>query len=184
LFRDNLNIDTSTGEFDTIEIRLRRDPSDNTRVDLFWGDDNGGIGAVRRTTLPGAAFPTDNQFHIIQFPIADLISGTLNSLRFDPSALNGSPVNFDIDYIRIGSLPTSAPSAPLITAFNLDPLFGEIELTWTSIQGAPYRIESSPNLTPDSWTPAVSNLIGDAGTSTFLGPVNTTDQFFRVVLEN
>ena len=99
-----LNIDPTTTDADIVEIRLRREIGDTSRIDLFWGDDNGGFAAVRRTSLPDGALPDDGQFHIIQSPIGSFINGTLTSLRIDPSADQANSIGVDIDYIRIGSI--------------------------------------------------------------------------------
>ena len=176
---NNLSLDTTTGNFDVVEIRFRRESNDTSRVDLFWADDNGNISPDRRAFLPAGQWPSDDQFHLLQIPLGDFTAGTITRLRFDPVSDTNLSRDISLDYVRIGTF--DPPSGPTITAFRYDSLFDEIEIVWTSIQGRIYMIESSPDLSEESWTPAVTALQGDAGTTSFLGSPGTNDRFFRVI---
>jgi hypothetical protein len=182
LILNNLDLNTESDGFDVVEIRLRKEGGDTSRVDLFWADDNGNISAARRSALPAGQWPADGEFHVLQIPLSGFVAGTITRLRFDPVSDVTEPRDISLDYVRIGTLgPASAPS---ITNFNYDPLFREIEMTWTSRAGAGYVIESSPDLSGGGWTPAVTGLEGEAGSTTFLGSPATNDRFFRVVVDS
>lgn len=97
-----LTLDTDNGENQIIEMRIRRQSNDTGRIDLFWADASGGFGGPRRAIIPANTWPTDGEFHIVQFPLGEFITGDLASLRFDPVADNLTAVTFDLDYVRIG----------------------------------------------------------------------------------
>lgn len=168
-------IDTTSGL--TIEIRLRQ--SDNEPVQFFWADDTGGPAPSRLTSIPGDQIQNDGSFHTYQVTFEDVLVGDFDLLRVDPGNIGNRIV--EIDYIRIGT--PAPPIVPEVSAFNFDPTFGDVEITWNSTQGATYRVESATDLNQLIWTP-VTRQTGDPGTTTFLGAVLNADRFFRVVLEN
>lgn len=168
-------IDTTPGL--TIEIRLRQ--SDNEPVQFFWADDTGGPAPSRLTSIPGDQILNDGSYHTYQVSFEDVLVGSFDLLRVDPGNIGNRIV--EIDYIRIGT--PAPPIAPEISAFNFDPTFGDIEITWNSTQGATYRVESAISLDQLIWTP-IASLTGDPDTTTFLGAVLNSNRFFRVVLEN
>ena len=168
-------IDTTLGL--TIEIRLRQ--SDNEPVQFFWADDTGGPAVSRQTSIPGDQILNDGDYHTYQVNFADVFVGDFDLLRVDPGNTGNRIV--EIDYIRIGT--PAPPTAPEVSAFTFDPIFGDIEITWNSTQGASYRVESAADLAQLSWTP-VTTVTGDAGSTTFLGAIFNSDRFFRVVRED
>ncbi|MFT6862795.1 MAG: hypothetical protein ACJAVK_001355, partial [Akkermansiaceae bacterium] len=169
-------IDLSLGTI--LEIRLKQ--SDLDGVQFFWADDTGGPAPVRQTTILGDQIANDGLFHTYQISFADVIVGDLDTLRVDPGNVGGRTV--EIDYIRIGS--AAPPITPAVIAFAYDPTFGDIEITWQSVQGSSYLIESATSLDQATWTTVIDNLSGDEATTTYLGSPVTTDRFFRVVREN
>ena len=167
-------IDQSQGTI--LEIRLKQ--NDTEGVQIFWADDTGGPAQARQTSIQGTEFINDGLFHTYQINFADVIVGDFDLLRVDPGGISGRTV--EIDHIRIGS---AAPAtAPEVTAFNYDPIFSEIEITWNSTQGADYRIESATDLNQLTWN-AITTVTGDADSTTFLGAV-ISGQFFRIVRED
>ena len=167
-------LDLSLGT--TLEFRLRQ--SDTEIVQVFWVDTSGGLSPDRRVTIEPTIIIPDGEFHLYQIDFENVFVGDVTFLRIDPGNVGGRTV--EIDHIRIGT--PMPPAAPAITAFNYDPLFGDIEITWASTLGTTYTIESSPDLSEESWTPAVTDLDGDAGTTTYIGSPGTADTFFRVVI--
>ncbi len=89
-----------------IEFRVRKDPSDTTRMDLFWSDANGGFSGSRVTTLQAGALPLDGQFHVVRLQYAGLIAAPLAQLRYDPiSDTPGIGKTIRVDYFRIYTQP-------------------------------------------------------------------------------
>jgi len=97
-----LSIDSSTDNFAIVEIRLRKEESETSRVDLFWGDDAGGFSGDRRASVAAGIWPDDGDFHVVQFPIGELFTGFVNAFRFDPNSDLSVSRAVDLDYVRIG----------------------------------------------------------------------------------
>lgn len=167
----NAIVDSSQGEI--LEIRLRQ--NDSERFQLFWADASGGFAGGRSFAIPSTEIIPDGEFHVYQVDMTGVFVGEISSFRFDPGDIAGRTV--DIDYIRLGT--PAPPAAPVVSAFSYDAIFDEISITWSSDSGATYRIESSSDL--DTWIEVVDGLQGENGSTTYLGPDNTTDRFFRVV---
>ena len=86
-----------------IEMRVKKQTSDTTRMDLFWDDALGGFGGGRTFTISAATFAPDDSFKTVRitFPYGR-ISGQLDKLRFDPiSDAAGVGKSFSIDYLRV-----------------------------------------------------------------------------------
>ena len=87
-----------------IEMRVKKEASDTTRMDLFWDDAAGGIGTPGKSvSIPAATLVPDDTFKIVRitFPFGR-ISGQLDQLRFDPiSDAAGVGKTVAIDYMRI-----------------------------------------------------------------------------------
>lgn len=130
-----INLDTDNGENQIIEMRLRRQANDTDRMDIFWSDAAGGYGGPRRAILPDNTWPTDGDFHIVQFPLGQFITGDLINLRFDPVSNNPSSVTFDIDYVRIGIIDADD---------DMDGLANSVE-TNTGIFNGPDDTGTDPN---------------------------------------
>lgn len=96
------SLDTSTGDLAIVEIRMRKEVDETSRIDLFWGDDAGGISADRMISIPAGTWPNDGNFHVVQFPIGDLFTGNVNIFRFDPNSDLAESRAIDLDYVRIG----------------------------------------------------------------------------------
>ena len=97
-----LALDSSTDDFAIVEIRLRKEESETSRVNLFWGDGAGGFSRDRKTTVASGAWPGDGDFHVVQFPIGELFTGSVNAFRFDPNSDLSVSRAVDLDYVRIG----------------------------------------------------------------------------------
>ena len=166
-------LDVSAGM--TVEIRLRQ--NDTEPVQLFWVDGSGGLSPDRQVTIEPGVILNDGQFHNYQIDLDNVFVGDVTFLRIDPGNTGNRFV--EIDHIRIGT-PTPA-GAPVITAFSVDPLFGDVSLTWTSSQGVLYTIESSPDLSPDSWTELEDGFVGAQGETSFIGTAPASERFFRIV---
>jgi autotransporter-associated beta strand protein len=87
-----------------IEMRVKKEASDTTRMDLFWDDAAGGIGTPGKSvSIPAATLAPDDTFKIVRitFPFGR-ISGQLDQLRFDPiSDAAGVGKTVAIDYMRV-----------------------------------------------------------------------------------
>lgn len=99
-----------------IEMRVRKEASDSTRLDLFWDDSLGGFGGSRVVSIPAATVAPDDTFKVIRitFPYGK-ISGQLDRLRFDPiSDLVGVGKAVAIDYLRVYT------ETPRVLAWDVD----------------------------------------------------------------
>ncbi len=95
-----------------IEFRLKKQSTDNSRIDLFWGDANGGISGARAVTIGTSSIPVDGALHTYRITFSGQITGAINRFRFDVAsdgAGNGKTVA--VDYFRVYSeLPASSLS--------------------------------------------------------------------------
>ena len=99
-----------------IEMRFRRQSTDTACIDLFWADEAGGFGGPRRALIADNAWPSDGEFHVVQFPIGQFISGNLATLRFDPLANNPNSTSFALDYVRIGIIDADDDNDGLVNS--------------------------------------------------------------------
>lgn len=167
-------IDTTQGQI--LEIRSRQ--NDTKGIQFFWADVSGGYGGARAFTIGSENINPDGEFHTYQVDMTGVFVGDVRSIRFDPGNIGGRTV--DIDYIRLGT--ATSPADPLVTAFAYDSIFGEVSVTWTSVQNAQYSIEGSPDL--ENWIEIEDGLTGDNGDTSGIFVVPTTDKFFRIVRQD
>lgn len=101
IFKGNLNIETVSGDYNILEIRLKREETDTSRIDIFIQDGLGGFAESSKLTIGGNQMPPDGEFHVIQFDLSRRWVGLLRTLRLDlTSDLPGQAV--EIDYVRLG----------------------------------------------------------------------------------
>lgn len=168
------SIDTSQGE--VIEIRSRQTAS--SLIQIFWADTSGGFGGGRSFTIAPENVIADGEFHTYQIDMTGVFVGEVSMLRVDLGNANNHTV--DVDYIRIGT--PAPPAKPVVSAFSYDSTFGEINITWTSTQGATYRIEGSADL--NNWIEVSNGLTGNDGSTSAIEVASEGVNFFRVVREN
>lgn len=185
LIRGGLGLDSTTGDLQVVEIRMRKAAGETSRVDLFWADGSGGFSAARKVTVPSGAWPGDGEFHVLRMEIDGLLNGTVTSLRLDPTSGLAASEPIEIDYIRIGPCPPPPPPPPLrIIDIEYDELFVEVTISWTSGTNATYRIEANSDL-GIGWETVADKLPGDPGTTNYIDgnlPVGATQRFYRVLL--
>ena len=103
-----------------------------------------------------------------------------NSVTFRVSD-NGSPVQSDSEAILIVVRATN-PTAPRFT--SIQPAgAGQVTLTWTSIAGKDYRLESKDDLGLTNWTPGPIVTATGASTSTTVTATGA-QRYYRVVQTN
>jgi autotransporter-associated beta strand protein len=86
-----------------IEMRIKKESTDETRMDLFWDDLVGGFAAARVFAIPASTLDPDDSFKTVRitFPYGR-ISGQLDRLRFDPIADEaGIGKTMALDYLRV-----------------------------------------------------------------------------------
>jgi hypothetical protein len=135
LQRTGLTLDSTTGDFQIIEIRARKPVGETSRVDLFWADTAGGFAANRKATVAQGVWPDDGKFHIFQATLGDFFTETVNALRFDPVADLATAQAIEVDYIRIGQIATDT---------DMDGLADVVE-TNTGIWNGPLDTGTDPN---------------------------------------
>lgn len=94
-----------------IEFKIKKQTADASRIDLFWGDDNGGIGHVAPVRIGSPPFLHDDQFHVVRITFGGSeLNGKFSSFRLDPSADHTNNfVTTSLDYFRVYSvLPATA----------------------------------------------------------------------------
>lgn len=101
------NFPTLSGEYNILEVRLKRQEDDPTRIDIFIFDDLTNYHESHKFTIGGAGIPQDGEFHVLQFDATNYFVGTLQNLRIDPTA-DVPGYKFEIDYIRLGVVAPDA----------------------------------------------------------------------------
>ncbi|NJR42075.1 MAG: hypothetical protein HC767_04920 [Akkermansiaceae bacterium] len=94
-----------------IEFRIQKQTTDNSRIDIFWADNNGGINAARMVTINPPSTTTDGAFHTYRITFDGQIAGPLSMIRFDIASdvtANGKTVS--VDYFRIYTQPSTNPN--------------------------------------------------------------------------
>lgn len=99
-----LSLDSATEDLAIMEIRLRKEEFETSRLDLFWADASGGFAGDRMVRLDGGVWPDDGGFHIVHLPVGDFLNGTVTAFRFDPAADFFEAKEVALDYVRIGSI--------------------------------------------------------------------------------
>ncbi len=111
LSRSGLSLLTSPDTI--IEFNITKNIADTSRIDLFWGDDAGGINAVRSITINQPFFPTDGLPHTVRITFSGQLLGKFTAFRIDPSAdVVGQNKSTSLDYFRVY---TSNPVVPTLT---------------------------------------------------------------------
>lgn len=116
LNRSGINLPTSADTI--IEFSVRKEAADTTRMDLFWGDDNGGISGARVIPINVPPFVADDAFHVIRISFSGQILGNINQFRFDTSSdALGNGKTVSVDYFRVYSVlpPASLAWDPGVT---------------------------------------------------------------------
>jgi hypothetical protein len=95
-------------EFTTVEVRLRLLPGtiagSQSNWEMFWGSSAAGQGGFSGARRVGYSLSfTDNEWHILQYPMADVLAGAaLRDFRIDCGQFAG--IKFQIDYVRVGTV--------------------------------------------------------------------------------
>lgn len=111
-----LGINLDSGNYDVIELRIRRTGT-ASRFDIFWGTTSAnGISGTRRVDDQNL-LPSDGSFHTIQFDMSGEVdwTSTLDDIRIDPfsgTATGGR--SFEIDYVRVGQVIPEPSFAALL----------------------------------------------------------------------
>jgi hypothetical protein len=81
---------------------------------------------------------------------------------------------------RSGTDPTNAVSA--LRMVSSAPVGTNVAVTWQSVPGTIYLLQTSTNLAVPSFTPLATNLVGQAGITTFIhtNGVSAKGAFYRV----
>ncbi|WP_325100901.1 autotransporter-associated beta strand repeat-containing protein [Haloferula rosea] len=103
---NGLNIESG---FDTIiEVAVTKAIADTSRLDIFWGDANGGISGDRRlTSAEPWASSSDGLPHVIRFTFEGEASGAFTQFRYDFTAATGQATS--LDYLRVYTIPSPDP---------------------------------------------------------------------------
>lgn len=108
----NLGIDLDSGNYNVIEVRVKRTGTAG-RFDIFWGTTSAnGIAGTRRVDDQGQ-LPSDGTFHVIQFDMTGEAAwtSTWDDIRIDPfRGLATGGRSFEIDYVRVGT-PVPEPGS-------------------------------------------------------------------------
>ncbi|MEX1049521.1 MAG: autotransporter-associated beta strand repeat-containing protein [Akkermansiaceae bacterium] len=170
LIRTGLSVASSSDTI--IEFRIKKESSDDSRIDLFWADDNPGISGARLVAINNPPYIAADDFHVVRITFSGQITGNLTGFRFDVTADEpGTGKNVSVDYFRVYS--ASPPST-----FAWDP-----GMTGTGTSGGSGNWNTSSNFWWDgssqtSW-PSLSSgqneasFAGTAGTVT-IDPTGVT----------
>jgi hypothetical protein len=92
-------------------------------------------------------------------------------------AFSGPSDNWADGWSGLSTLGYLAPAPPILTAQSIG---GNLEITWLSLPGKTYQVESRTSLSSGDW---VSEGPAEAGTGGFMTksfPVGTGDKFFQL----
>ena len=88
---------------------------------------------------------------------------------------------FDRDELDAGSDPARANSVPLRVSVRLGAA-KEVILTWNSVVGRRYRVETKPELNQAPWLALAPERVADAASQAITDPDGDgTRRFYRVV---
>lgn len=93
----------ATSDTIIVEVALTKAVTDTSRIDLFWGDINGGISGDRVLTT-GAVTPTGGQQVYRWTTTPSQVDGNITQLRLDIAAITDAAVS--VDYLRVYRLFT------------------------------------------------------------------------------
>lgn len=113
-------IDLDSADNKIVEVRLRRETSDTTDLQVFYGTSvTPGVSAARRIVFGNATVPTDGNFHLYYFDMGteSAWTGTLQTIRTDPSSAVSSQI--DVDYIRVGQIIPEPATLGLLVILGL-----------------------------------------------------------------
>ena len=103
-----------------LEIKMKREASDNGIFDVFYGTvAHPGASGTRRVELTGSSMPADGAFHVYRIDMSTEAdwTGNLESLRIDTTQLSGR--NYSYDYVRIGKIVPEPASLSLLILVGL-----------------------------------------------------------------
>ena len=103
-----------------IEIRLRRETTDDGNLQLFYGTTNTpGASGARMLNFSAQTVARDGNFHIYQFDFAAQSAwmGALQLVRLDPTVHVGKVL--DVDYIRVGQIIPEPATLGLLCLLGL-----------------------------------------------------------------
>jgi hypothetical protein len=102
LNRSGLSLPSSSDTI--IEFRIKKESSDDSRIDLFWADDNPGISGARVVAINNPPYIADDDFHVVRITFSGQITGNLTEFRFDVTAdAPGIGKSVSVDYFRVYS---------------------------------------------------------------------------------
>lgn len=144
----------------------------------FYGATYGGGGTIFEVT-PNGVFTTIYMFDGSQGngPLGTLTQGT------DGNLYGTTETGGQYDLGTIFRLSFTAPDAPVPVILSVSETNGTLGLTWSSVSGRYYQLQSNPDLTTTNWTdvnpPVIATDATASGTDT-LGP--EAQRFYRVEL--
>jgi len=107
IFKTNANglPATDLGANKLLQIRIKRETTDNGSINLFYGTSvTPGFSGARLMDLIAGGVPKDGNFHIYQFDMSSESAwvGALEAIRLDATGHGGKFI--EVDYIRIGQV--------------------------------------------------------------------------------
>ncbi|MBC8096036.1 MAG: hypothetical protein H7Y43_09505 [Akkermansiaceae bacterium] len=105
-----------------------------------------------------------------------------DSFAIRPNSLETTADSFNFTSFKVEVLQNSSPVSPFnITAIQLLPPEG-IKLTWDSVSGKAYQVQSTDSLSPTvNWSTNATMTASSSSTSYTNSPVTSAQQFYRVV---
>jgi len=113
-------IDLDSANNKIVEVRIRRETTDTTDFQVFYGTSvTPGVSAARRIVFGNSTVPTDGDFHLCYFDMGTepAWTGTLQTIRTDPSSAAASKI--DVDYIHVGNLIPEPATLGLLSLLGL-----------------------------------------------------------------
>jgi hypothetical protein len=88
-----------------------------------------------------------------------------------------------IDAVAIARQEGGSEPVPVIDLVITGPVTGGMVLSWTSVDGNLYGVETNANLVVGNWELLESGILGNGGTLSVTNPVGLEQLFYRVISE-
>jgi len=99
-------------------------------------------------------------------------AGTSGTLEFD---FNNTPGAFGLDDVTVQTIPAPILNSVVVSSNN-------IAFSWSAIPNVSYQIQSTTNLGGSGWSNVGNPIVATNNVVNISEPVNTPQQFYRVVM--